>query len=275
MRSVNYWLMFKFLTGVTFLIIALFLGGCGGVKDDNMALKVGVMAGPEVDVMKVAAEILKREKGIDVELVEFSDYVLPNIALSEGSIDVNAIQHRPYLDSVIQNRGLKLAVIGNAFVYPMGAYSKRISGLDGLGRGAKVAIPNDPSNEGRALILLHKIGLITLKDASNLQATPLDIIENPKGLKFIELDAAQLPRSLDDVDLAFINSTYAVPAGLFPSRDALMTEGKDSAYVNILVSREDNKNDPRVQALIQAYQTEAVERAAIRLFKGEAVAGWK
>ncbi|MDP0562362.1 MAG: MetQ/NlpA family ABC transporter substrate-binding protein [Candidatus Endonucleobacter sp. (ex Gigantidas childressi)] len=275
MRNVNYWVMFKVLTGLPFLVLALFLSGCGGAKDDNMALKVGVMAGPEMDVMKVAVEILRRDKDIDVELVEFSDYVLPNIALSDGSIDVNAIQHRPYLNSFIQSRGIKLAVVGKAFLYPMGAYSKRISDLDSLRKGAKVAIPNDPNNEGRALILLHNRGLIILKDASNLQATPLDIVENPRSLKFIELDAAQLPRSLDDVDLAFINSTYAVPAGLLPDHDALMIEGRNSAYVNILVSREDNKNDPRVQALVKSYQTEAVEMVAARLFKGGAVAGWK
>ena len=271
-KPLNY---FKALAGTVFVASALLLTGCSGTKDDSNVLKVGVMAGPEADVMKVAADTLKNEKGIDVELVEFSDYVSPNIALSDGSIDVNAFQHRPYLDSMIKDRGFELTAVGNTFVYPIGAYSKKITTMDSLKDGAEVAIPNDPSNEGRTLILLHNRGLITLKDVANLEATPADIIENPKRLKFIELDAAQLPRSLDDVDLAFINSTYSVPAGLLPSRDALMVEGKESPYVNIIVAREDNKNDPRVVALVKAYQTENVEKVAAELFKGSAVAGWK
>ena len=177
----------------------------------------------------------------------FSDYVSPNIALSDGSIDVNAFQHRPYLDSMVEDRGFKLVAVGNNLCVPYRAYSKKLKSMDELKEGATVAIPNDPSNEGRTLILLDNKGFIKLKDINNLEATPADIAENPKKLKFIELDAAQLPRSLDDVDLAFINSTYAVPAGLLPSRDALISEGKESPYVNIIVSRQDNKADPKLR----------------------------
>ncbi|WP_263078506.1 MetQ/NlpA family ABC transporter substrate-binding protein [Endozoicomonas sp. Mp262] len=265
----------KALAGSLLVATVVLMAGCGDRKAEDNVLKVGVIAGPEADVMQVAADTLKNEKGIDVKLVEFSDYVSPNIALSDGSIDVNAFQHRPYLDSMVQDRGFKLVAVGNTFIYPIGGYSKKITHIDQLKEGAKVAIPNDPSNEGRTLILLHNRGLITLKDINNLEATPADIVENPKGLKFIELDAAQLPRSLDDVDLAFINSTYSVPAGLLPSRDALIIEGKESPYVNIIVSREDNQADPKVTALVKAYQTEAVEKLAAELFKGSAMAGWK
>lgn len=271
---------FKAVFGSVLVASALLVAGCGDGNNGNKSagknspLKVGVMAGPEADVMKVAASALK-DKGIKVELIEFSDYISPNMALSDGSIDVNAFQHKPYLDSMVKDHGFKFAAVGNTFIYPIGGYSKKITHIDQLKEGAKIAIPNDPSNEGRTLILLHNLGIITLKDPANLEATPADIQSNPKKLQFIELDAAQLPRSLEDVDLAFINSTYAVPAGLLPSRDALMVEGKDSPYVNLIVAREDNKNDPRILALVKAYQSDAVAKEAEKLFKGNALPGWK
>ncbi|MDD7805094.1 MAG: MetQ/NlpA family ABC transporter substrate-binding protein [Endozoicomonas sp. (ex Botrylloides leachii)] len=254
--------------------VFLLLAGCSGQEKDPV-LKVGVMAGPEADLMQVAIKQLKKNTGIKAKLVEFSDYVAPNMALTDGSIDVNAFQHRPYLDSMIKERGLKLAVVGNTFLYPIGAYSKKIKNIAELKHGAIIAIPNDPSNEGRTLMLLDHEGLITLKDSHDLEATPADIIKNPKDLHFKELDAAQLPRSLDDVDLAFINSTYAVPAGLLPSRDALLLEGSKSAYVNLIVSREDNKTDPRIIALVHAYHSEAVKKKAEELFHGSAIPGWQ
>ena len=272
MKAIN---KLKALAGTVVIAASAMLTGCGGSDSADDTLKVGVMAGPEADVMKVAAANAEADYGVKVELVEFSDYISPNMALADGSIDANAFQHRPYLDSMVEDRGFQLAVVGNTFVYPIGAYSNKISDISELQDGAKVAIPNDPSNEGRTLILMHKKGLITLKDVSNLEATPKDIIENPKHLNFIELDAAQLPRSMDDVDLAFINSTYSVAAGLLPTRDALLVEGKDSPYVNIIVSREDNKDDERITKLVKAYQTESVEAKAEELFKGGAVAGWK
>ncbi len=250
------------------------LAACGSESDQQGPLKIGVIAGPEADLMQVAVE-QARSEGLDVELVEFTDYISPNVALSDGSIDLNAFQHGPYLDRMVADRGFKLVAVANTFVYPIGAYSREIKQLDQLSDGAKVAIPNDPSNEGRTLILLHKSGLIELKDINNLEATPRDIVANPKNLKFIELEAAQLPRSLEDVELAFINSTYSVAAGLLPTRDALLVEGKDSPYVNLMVARADNQEDPRIAQLIKAFQTEAVETKALELFKGGALPGWK
>lgn len=267
--------LFKGGRAVALLMVVLLLCGCGGSKNDPKMLRIGVIAGPEAKIMSVAADIMKNETGIDFTLIEFTDYVSPNIALSEGSIDVNSIQHRPYLDSMIKGRGLKLVAVGNTFIYPIGGYSKKITDINMLKEGAKIAIPNDSTNEGRTLILLHNRGLIKLNDANNLNAMPSDIVENPKRLKFIELDAAQLPRSLDDVDVAFINSNYSVPVDLLPGRDALIVERMDSPYVNIIVSREDNKNDPKVLELVKAYHTKAVEQVAVQLFKGGAVAGWK
>ena len=199
----------------------------------------------------------------------------PNVALADGSIDVNAMQHQPYLDSLVRDRGFRLVAVGNTFVYPIAAFSRKISDISELQDGATIAIPNDPSNEGRTLILLHQKGYIKLKDVSNLEATPSDIVENPRNFRFIELDAAQLPLALDDVDMAIINNTYSVPAGYIPSKHGLLVEGKDSPYVNIIVSREDNQDDPRIRALVQSYQTDAVEAKSYELFKGSSVAGWK
>lgn len=265
----------KAVAGSALLASAVLLTGCGQTDSTSGPLKVGVMAGPEADVMKVAADLAKKNHDVEVTLVEFSDYVSPNVALADGSIDANAFQHRPYLDSMVRDRGFKLVAVGNTFVYPIAAYSKKLKDISELKDGAKIAIPNDPSNEGRTLILLDQRGFIKLKDINNLEATVADIAENSRGFKFIELDAAQLPRSLDDVDMAFINNTYAVPAGYIPTRDALLIENKDSPYVNIIVTREDNKEDPRVLALVKSYQTSEVEAKAAELFKGSSVAGWK
>ena len=272
MKAIN---KLKALAGTVVIAASAMLTGCGGSDSADDTLKVGVMAGPEADIMKVAAANAEADYGVNVQLVEFSDYISPNMALADGSIDANAFQHRPYLDSMVNDRGFDLAVVGNTFVYPIGAYSNKISDISELQDGARVSIPNDPSNEGRTLILMHHEGLIKLKDVNNLEATPADIIENPKNLRFIELDAALLPRSMDDVDLAFINSTYSVAAGLLPTRDALLVEGKDSPYVNIIVSREDNKDDERIAKLVKSFQSESVEAKAEELFHGGAVAGWK
>ena len=266
---------FRSLATTAILAATVVLTGCTQSDDPNGPLKVGVIAGPEADIMKVAAGIARKEYDVDLELIEFSDYISPNVALADGSIDVNAFQHRPYLDNMIRDRGFKLVAVGNTFVYPIAAFSKKINDISELQDGATIAIPNDPSNEGRTLILFHQKGYITLKDENNLDATPADIIENPRNFRFIELDAAQLPRTLDDVDLAFINSTYSVPAGYIPSRDGLLVEGKDSHYVNIIVSREDNQDDPRIRALVKSYQTDAVEAKGHEMFRGSSVAGWK
>ena len=188
-------------------------------------LKVGGMSGSESDLLVAAKKVAKDKFGLDVEIILFDDYVTPNIALADGDIDINAFQHRPYLERMVEDRSFKLAVVGDTFVYPIGAYSKRIKSIDELKDDATIAVPNDPSNEGRTLILLHKKGLITLEDPKNLEASILDIKENPHNFDFKEIEAAQLPRMLDEVDLAFINSGFAVEAGLSPSEDAVFSEG--------------------------------------------------
>lgn len=237
-------------------------------------LKVGGMNGPESDLLVAAQQVAKEKFGLDVEIIRFDDYVTPNIALADGDIDLNAFQHRPYLERMVKDRGFKLVVVGDSFVYPIGAYSKKIKSIEELKDGAVIAVPNDPSNEGRTLILLHNKGLIKLEDPKNLEASVLDIAENPRNFDFKEIDAAQLPRMLDDVDLAFINSGFAVDAGLTPAKDAIFSEGTDSPYMNIIVAREADKDKESIKQFVQAYQSDAVKAAAEKAFKGAAVAGW-
>jgi D-methionine transport system substrate-binding protein len=241
---------------------------------DKNELKIGTMSGPETQLMEVAKQVAKDKYGLNVKIVEFSDYVQPNTALNDGSIDANMFQHQAFLDKQIKDRHYKLVAIGKTFVYPMGIYSQKIKNLTELPENGIVAIPNDPSNEGRALLLLQTGGLIRLKPAAGLYATPLDIQENPKHLQFKELDAAQLSRSLADVDIAVINTNFAIPAGLSPTKDAILHEGSDSPYANIIVIREDEQNDPRIKQLVEAIQSTEVLNAAKAIFNGQAIPAW-
>lgn len=238
-------------------------------------LKVGVISGPEHEVMEVAVKVAKEMYNRDVELVVFTDYASPNEALNKGDLDVNAFQHKPYLDKQIEDKGYKLAPVGNTFVYPIAAYSKKITSLAELKDGDKIAVPNDPTNLGRALILLEKQGLIKLKDSSNLQATRVDIIENPKNLDIQEIEAPLLPRTLDDVAFSIINTTYAGQIGLTPTKDGLFVEDKESPYVNLIVARQNNQDSPLVKDFVKAYQSEAVFTKANEVFKGAMVKGWE
>lgn len=264
----------RLFTVVT-VLIGMLLAGCNRDKAKDQVLKVGVIAGPETEVMQVALKQAEQQFGLKSKLIQFNDYITPNIALFDKSIDVNAYQHQPYLDDANQSRHYNLVSVGKTFLYPLGAYSKKIKNTDQLSERAKIAIPNDPSNESRALHLLQKAGLITLKDPNSMTATPEDIVHNPKELIFTALDAAQLPRSLDDVELAVINSTYAVAAGYLPDKDALLLESGDSPYVNLIVARSKDENDPRIKQLVEAFQSQPVIDKVRELFKGAAIAGWK
>ncbi|PIE46069.1 MAG: hypothetical protein CSA45_00665 [Gammaproteobacteria bacterium] len=237
-------------------------------------ISVGGMNGPESDLLVAAQKVAKEQFDLDVKIVRFDDYVTPNIALADGDIDLNAFQHRPYLERMVRDRGFKLAVVGDTFIYPIGAYSKKYKSLGELPKGATIAIPNDPSNEGRTLILLAKEGLIELDDGNNLEASVLNISKNPNEYNFKEVEAAQLPRMLDEVDLVFINSGFAVDAGLSPTDDAIFSEGTDSPYMNIIVARQEDKDKETVKQFVKAYHSDAVKKAAEKAFKGAAVAGW-
>ena len=255
------------------LLATLVLVGCGQ-KEENKTLKVGAIAGPETELVETAAKVAKEKFGLTVEIVTFSDYVTPNVALNDGSVDANAYQHKPYLDAQIRDRGFKLVPVGNTFVYPIAGYSKKIKALSELKDGAQIAVPNDPTNLGRSLILLEKQGLLKLKEGAGLEATVLDIASNPRNFKIVELEAAQLPRSLEDVDLSIINNTFAGQIGLTPTENGLFVEDKESPYVNLIVARENNKDDEKVKEFVQSFQTDEVFKKGTELFKGGLVKGW-
>lgn len=258
---------------VVIITLALFLIACSQ-KEDKNTIKVGTISGPETALMQVAAKQALQEYGLHVKIVSFSDYITPNIALNDGSIDANAFQHLPYLEAQIKERGYKIVAAAKTFLYPMAGYSRTIESIKKLPVGAKVAIPNDPSNEGRALLLLQNFAVIKLKQGVGFNATPSDIISNPKHLKFIELDAAQLPRSLRDVSLAIINTNYALPSGLSPEKDAIIAENKMSPYTNIIVIRRGEKQSKKIEQLVKAYQSKQVLEKAKQLFGVDAIPGW-
>jgi len=253
---------------------ALILAGCGDKEVDSNKIKVGVISGAEAQVAEVAAKVAKEKYGLDVELVTFTDYVTPNAALDDGSVDVNAFQHKPYLDQQIADREYKLAIAGNTFVYPIAGYSKQVTSVAEIADGSRIAVPNDPTNLGRSLLLLEQQGLIKLRDGVGLSGTVRDIVENPKNITIVELDAAQLPRSLDDVALSIINTTYASSINLTPEKDGIFVEDKESPYVNLIVARTDNVNAENVKNFVKAYQTDEVYQAASKIFKGGVVKGW-
>lgn len=269
---------FKKILGLV-LVSALALTGC---KDDKKAeapkqerkLVVGVMQGPEAQVNEVAARIAKEKYNLDVKLVEFNEYTQPNIALSNGDLDINAFQSGPFLQREMQEKGYKFVVKGNTFVFPIAAYSKKITNIADLPENGKIAISNELSTVGRSLLLLQANGVIKLKDPTNLYSTELDIVENPKNVAITQIDTAVLTRALDDVDLAIINNNYAGQAGLNPEKDGIIVESKDSPYVNLIVSRENNQDNPLIQDYVKAFQTEEVYQEALKHFPGGIVKGW-
>ena len=258
-------------------IFAIFSCGKNTSTNENPnQIRVGITSGPEKDIAEAAKKVAKEKYNLDVELVNFNDYVVPNEALNNGDIDANAFQHVPYLEEQSKQRGYKLAVVGKTFVYPIVAYSKKIKTIAELKDGSTVVIPNDPTNGGRSLLLLQKNGLIKLKENIGLLPKLTDVTANPKNLKFLEIEAPQLTRVLDDdeVVLAIINNNFAAQAGLDPEKNGILKEDKDSPYVNVIVAREDNKNSEKVKNFVKAYQSKEVEETAAKIFKGGAVKGW-
>lgn len=227
----------------------------GGTKDSNsQKLKVGATPEPHAEMLNLVVSDLAAQ-GITLEVIEFTDYVTPNEALESGQIDANFFQHLPYMDSFNEERGYHLVNAGGIHIEPMALYSRKVKSLADL-KNAVVAIPNDPTNEGRALLLLQSAGLIKLKAEAGITATPLDVTENQYNLKFREIEAASLPRVLADVDAAVINGNYAIPAGLIASVDGLFVEGADSPYVNVIVVKEGNETDKRITALVNALRSD-------------------
>lgn len=224
----------------------------------DQKIKVGISGGDAEIIWAKVKEIAAKD-GLDVTVVVFNDYLLPNAALDAGDLDANAFQHKPFLENQIKTRGYKIIPVGDTIVAPIGLYSRRLKSVDEIKQGAAIGIPNDPSNGGRALLLLQAQKLIKVKDGAGLVPTVLDVIDNPRKLQFREIDAAQLPRSLDDVDAAVINTNYAVPAGLTPGKDSIAIESStDNPYANFIAVRERDKNAPWVPKLVRAYQNDTI-----------------
>ncbi len=265
--------MKKLLT-LLIAITALALVGCGGDADKSSGtnapktIKVGASPVPHAEILETVKPLLEKE-GVKLEIVEFNDYVQPNLATNDKEIDANFFQHEPYLKNFVEEHPeLKLKNVLGVHVEPMGIYSHKIKKLDELKDGAQVSIPSDPTNGGRALLLLQHAGLLKLKDGAGEAATVQDVVDNPKNLTFKEIEAPQLPRTLDDVDISVINTNWAMQADLVPTRDALFMEDKTSPYVNILVVRQGDENRPEIQALLKVLHSDTVKNFINEKYKG-------
>ena len=264
-----------------FAFSALALAGCGSQQSASSGassaasgaktLKVGATAVPHAEILEAAKPLLEKE-GITLEIVEFNDYVQPNLALNDKELDANFFQHEPYLKNFMdEHKEVKLKNAAGIHIEPMGVYSKKITKLDELKDGATIAIPNDPTNGGRSLLLLEKAGIIKLKEGVGEKATVGDIAENKKNIKFQEVEAAQVPRTLDDVDAAVINSNFAMQVNLDPTKDAMFIEDSTSPYVNIIAVREGDENRPEIQALIKVLHSDEIKQFITEKYKGAVV----
>lgn len=242
----------------------------GSAPAETVTLKVAASATPHAEILNAVKDVLAQQ-GIDLQVTEYGDYVVPNTAVEEGSEDANYFQHLPYLDNFNTENGTHLVSAGGVHIEPMGVYAGKTKTLADLPDGAAVAIPNDATNEGRALLLLEAQGLIKLKDSSNLAATPNDIAENPKNLTFKELEAAMIPNTVEEVDLSVINSNYALEAGFNPVEDALAIEDANSPYVNIIAVKEGSENNPAIVALVAALQSETARDFITSTYGGAVV----
>lgn len=245
------------------------LAGCSENGTEEGILKIGCSPVPHADILKAAEPILAKD-GVKIKVVEFTDYVQPNMALADKELDANFFQHKPYLDNFSKERKLSLESLVAVHIEPMGIYSKKQKSVDALTAGMKVAIPNDPTNGGRALAILAQAGFFKLKNNVGVNGTVADIVSNPKNVQVIEMEAAVLPRALEDVDFAVINSNYALGVNLNPVQDALFIEGKDSPYANIIAIRKgDNRKE--LQALAKALQSPEIKKFIEDKYQGAVV----
>lgn len=264
----------KAIAAASIAAVCVFAAGCGSSSDTASSngstvkkdITVGVTPGPHADIMEQVKKEAAKE-GINIKIMEFSDYVTPDIALANKEIDMNSYQHKPYMDNLVKDKGLKITAIGNTILAPIGLYSHKIKSLDEVKDGDTVAVPNDPTNGARGLLLLEKAGFIKVKEGVQYPAVA-DITENPKNLHIQELEAAQIPRSLDDVTFAAVNTNYALEAGLNPVTDALLREDKESPYVNILAVHEDDKDNPVLKKIVDIYHSDVIKKYIEEHYKG-------
>ncbi len=243
--------------------------------DTSAPLIVAASPVPHAEILTYVKDNLAKDAGLDLEVKEFTDYVTPNTATEDGSVGANYFQNQPYLDDFNKKNGTHIAPVVTVHLEPLGLYSNKVKSADDLKSGATVAVPNDTVNEARALKLLADNGIITLKDGVGNEATPSDIVKNPKNLKFKELEAAQTPRSLDDVDAAVINGNYAIEADFKPADDALVLESAtDNPYGNFLAVKEGNEDDPRVKKLAKLLTSPEVKKFIEDKYAGSVIASF-
>lgn len=279
--------MKKLLTLILALTMAVGLCACGGGSDapaedpaeggeaaETVTLKVAASPTPHAEILAQVVDVLA-EQGIDLQITEYGDYIIPNTAVEEGDEDANFFQHTPYLDDFNASKGTHLVSVAKIHYEPMGIYAGKTASLEELPDGAVIAVPNDVTNEARALLLLEAQGLIEVDDEAGLNATPNDITSNPKNLQFKELAAAMLPQTIEEVDLSIINSNYALQGGLNPAEDALASETADSeaaeTYANIIVVKEGSENNEAILALVEALQSDAVREYINNTYSGSVV----
>lgn len=255
-------------TLMTLASVLALTAGAAAAQD----ISVGVSPGQHGEIMEEVAKIAAKD-GLNIDVVEFSDYVVPNQALADGDIEANSFQHRPYLERQMADRGFELVEVGTTINTPMSLYSEEFASPEEIPDGATIGIPNDPTNGGRALLVLQQKGLLTLAEGVGLVPTVLDIAENPRDIRIQELDAAQLPRSLQDLDAAMINTNYAIASGLDPVNDAIATE-TDSPYVNIIVVRAGDEDEPWVEPLVKAYHSPEVKAFIEEKYNGTVLTSW-
>lgn len=264
------------------ILTTVVLTACGGEAEEKEkgnealseeSLKIGVTAGPHEEFFEIVKDLAK-EDDLDIELVVFSDYIIPNTALAEGEIDLNSYQHEPFLLEFNEDHNTELTAAFSTVLSAIGVYSNDIKDINDTPEGAKIGIPNDPSNSSRALVLFEEAGIIELDEEKRDNATPMDIVKNDLNVEFLELDAAQLPKMLDEVDLAVINGNFATSNGLDPTTDSLFTESVDSPYVNIIAAREENLDDPVIEQIKGYYHTDEVKEYVLDEYKGAYQPSW-
>ena len=244
-----------------------------GARADQ-TIRVGIMSAEDEDIWSVVAKEAEK-RGLKIKLVVFNDYTQPNEALETGELDANAFQHKPYLDNQIKTRGYHIVPAGFTAVWPIGLYSHKVHSVADLPKGAIIGVPNDPSNEGRALVLLQHEGVIKLKDGAGILATTTDIVSSPKDVQIKELDAGVVGRSIDDLDAAVVNTDWALKSGLKPDKDRIAQEPlADNPYRNFIAVKAGNENDPWVKTLVAAYQNDDVKQALAKVYHGTGLPAW-
>jgi len=250
-------------------VLALaFTAGAGA-----QTLKIGATAGPHEQILGEVKKILATQ-GVNLDIVVFTDYILPNLALDQKDLDVNSYQHQPFLDRFNKDRGTKLVSVAQTVNFPMGVYSKKIKNLSELKDKDQVGIPNDPTNGGRALLILEAAGVFKLKAGVGIAATVKDIVENPKHIQIVELEASQTPLHLDELAAGVINTNFATAGGLSLKKDAIFVESPQSPYVNVIAVRAGDEKNPLVAKLVAAYHSEQVKKFIETKFQGSVLASW-